>query len=248
VNLKGEVVGINSAIRTAGPAGGSIGLGFSIPVSLARFVAESLIESGYVRRGYLGVSADRLVPAAATELRLPADTRGVLINEVEPDSPAANAGLAPGDVIVAVNGQPILDFDNLRLNVANNKPGEQIRLDVLRPGGERATLEVVVGDQVVRFPDPFGFVITDSGDLGATLAAEYGVRGAAVAQVFPGSLAADAGLRDGDVILAIDNVKVASPDHLRELFLRVRYGSVLRLATYTKDGGLTQKVLRIPRR
>ena len=248
VNLRGEVVGINSAIRTAGPAGGSIGLGFSIPVSLARFVAESLIETGYVRRGYLGVSAEPLTPQATTGLRIPVDTRGVLITTVAPDSPADNAGLAPGDVIVAVNGQPILDFDNLRLNVANNKPGEQIRLEVLRPGGERSTLRVVVGDQVITLPEPLGFVITDSGDLGGALLAEYGVRGAAVAQVFPGSLAADAGLRDGDVILSIDNLKVASPDHLRELFLRVRYGSVLRLSTITKDGELTQKVLRIPRR
>lgn len=248
VNLRGEVVGINSAIRTAGPAGGSIGLGFSIPVSLARFVAESLIEAGYVRRGYLGVSADRLVPAAAKELRLPADTRGVLITDVEPESPASNAGLSPGDVIVAINGQPILDFDNLRLNIANNRPGERIRLDVLRPGGGRDALDVVVADQVIRFPAPLGLVITDSGDLGATLAAEFGVRGAAVAQVLPGSLAADAGLRDGDVILAIDNLKVASPDHLRELFQGLRYGSVLRLDTVRKDGDLTQKVLRIPRR
>ncbi len=252
VNLRGEVVGINSAIRTAGPAGGSIGLSFSIPMSLAQLVTEQLIETGYVRRGFLGVGGDPLTPDAAIKIGLPANTRGMIVSGVGEDSPAQEVGLAPGDVITAINDQPIKDLSSLRLVVTSTKPGQPLVLDVIRPGGKRERLTTTAIDRVFAFSDSLGFSITYSGDNAEQLLATYGVRGAMVAQVTGGSPAERAGLQEGDVIVRVGNLSMGSPEDLRDWFIqwapRLRPGSELPLLVIDPEGAPNQKVLRIPRR
>jgi Do/DeqQ family serine protease len=135
VNSRGELVGINTAIL--GPTGGNIGIGFAVPVNMARAVMTQLIEHGEVRRGRLGITIQDLTPALADTMKL--DLRGgAVISEIEAGSPAARAGLAPGDVIVEVNGQAVLDADDLRNLIGLMPVGTDVAIVLYRDGRERS--------------------------------------------------------------------------------------------------------------
>lgn len=143
VDAKGRLVGINSGIATTNR--GNIGIGFAIPVNLARSVMTSLIETGTVVRGYLGVSSETVTADVAESLGLPKETRGVFVTDVNPkDGPAAKAGLKREDVITAVNGKAVTTRDDLRLTIAQTLPGTKIRLDYIRDGKSQST-DVVLG-------------------------------------------------------------------------------------------------------
>jgi serine protease Do/serine protease DegQ len=142
VDAKGRLVGINSAIVS--PSRGSIGLGFAIPVNLARAIMESLIETGTVRRGYLGVSMENLTPDVVEAFGLPKGARGVAVTQVTPDGPAAKAGVKGYDVVVGVNGKPVSDRDDFRLMIAGMLPGSQVSLSILR-SGKPITIQVMLG-------------------------------------------------------------------------------------------------------
>ena len=132
VDAKGRLVGINSAIIST--TRGSIGLGFAIPINLASSVLQSLIATGTVARGFLGISA-QAVPAEDTDaLHLPKGTRGAMITDVTPDSPAEKAGLKRGDVVLAFNGQKVTSWEELRLIIAETVPGTKVDLSVSRNG------------------------------------------------------------------------------------------------------------------
>ena len=148
VDAKGRLVGINSAIVT--PNQGSIGIGFAIPINLARTVMTSLIATGSVSRGYLGVETnpDLLTPELAEQLNLPRDTKGVLLTGVKPNGPAAKAGLRPNDVVVAVNDKPVATRDDLRLYIAESAPGAKVSVKVLREG-KPVTVTAVLDSQDV---------------------------------------------------------------------------------------------------
>jgi serine protease Do/serine protease DegQ len=149
VDAKGRLVGINSGIATNNR--GNIGIGFAVPINLARSVMTSLIEHGTVIRGYLGVSTETLRPEDLKTFKLPAETRGVLVVDLSPaDGPAAKAGIKREDVIVAINDRGVTSRDELRLIVAQMVPGSKAQVRVLRDGKPR-TIEVVLGqleDQV----------------------------------------------------------------------------------------------------
>jgi Do/DeqQ family serine protease len=135
VNSRGELVGINTAIL--GPTGGNIGIGFAVPVNMARAVMTQLIEHGEVRRGRLGITIQDLTPALADSMGL--DLRGgAVISEIEAGSAAARAGLAPGDVIVEVNRQPVLDADDLRNLIGLMPVGTDLAIVLYREGREQA--------------------------------------------------------------------------------------------------------------
>jgi serine protease Do len=141
VNTRGELVGINSQILS--PSGGNIGIGFSIPVNMARNVMEALIEDGEVRRGRLGVTVQGVTSDIAEGLHLN-EVAGALVNSVDGDSPAARAGLQPGDVITAINGTRVLDSNELRNRIAHLGPNAKVDLTVVREGKPQqlsATLE-----------------------------------------------------------------------------------------------------------
>ena len=222
VNTEGELIGINSQILS--PSGGNIGIGFSIPTNMARHVMSQLIEHGEVRRGRLGVTIQAITPELARTMDLGA-TNGALVSDVERGTPAESAGLRRGDVITAVNGEPVKDSNVLRNEIAQLEPGSEVQLTVIRdgkeqaltarlaavasePGGERDTRE---GSGDARF----GMSVEP---LTADRARELGVEtstGVLVAGVEPGSRAARAGLRAGDVIEQVDRKGVSTVDGLR---------------------------------
>lgn len=136
VDAKGRLVGINSAILSSG-AGGNIGIGFAVPTNLASSILNSLIATGKVQRGYLGVESQNLDPKLAESLGLPAETKGVAISNVVKGSPAEKAGVKRSDVIVKVGGKPVDSQFALRLLVAQQVPGTEVNVTVLREGKEK---------------------------------------------------------------------------------------------------------------
>ena len=141
VDGEGRVIGINTAILSR--TGGNIGIGFAIPTNLVSNVMESLIQTGTVQRGYLGVNLQPLSPELAEEFSVP-DGKGALVADVVPDSPAAKAGIRRGDVIVKVGDQQVENYSSLRLMVSQTRPGTKITLTLVR-NGETETAEVELG-------------------------------------------------------------------------------------------------------
>ena len=143
IDARGRLVGINSAIITTSQ--GNIGIGFAIPINLARSIMNSLIETGTVTRGYLGISSETLTGEVAESIGLKADTKGVIITNLSPpDGPAAKAGLKQEDVIVAINDKPVASLDDLRLEIAHTPPGTKVALKYLRDN-KPLSADVVLG-------------------------------------------------------------------------------------------------------
>jgi serine protease Do/serine protease DegQ len=140
IDAKGRLVGINSAIMST--TSGSMGIGFAVPINLAANIMNSLIATGTVSRGYLGVGVDPLTPELAEAMGVK-DTKGMVISTITPESPAAKAGLKQGDVIVAINDKPVDSLMALRLVVAQTAPGTKVKLKSLREG-KPAEIEVTL--------------------------------------------------------------------------------------------------------
>jgi serine protease Do len=213
INTRGELVGINTAILTGG-GGGNQGVGFAIPINLARQVMSQILDTGHVVRGYLGVTIQAVTPALAKAFGL-ADVKGAIVGDVTKDSPAARAGLAKGDVIVAMNGQPIADSLGLRLKVAQTAPGTEVRFTIRRDGREK-DVAVKLGELPEKAQAAAGGESTGSPlagvkveDLTPDIAEQVGVArgtlGVVVDSVSDDSPAADAGLRRGDVIEEVNH-------------------------------------------
>jgi serine protease Do len=142
INVRGEVIGINSAI--ASETGFYTGYGFAIPVNLARTVMQQLIKTGHVERAVMGVAIRPVEPEDADLVGLK-EAKGVVVNDFSPDeatSPAKAAGIQPGDVIIALDGEPVEDIPQLQQKVGFKKPGETVQVTVMRKGGERKTVTV----------------------------------------------------------------------------------------------------------
>lgn len=142
VDAKGRLVGINAAILS--PSRGNIGIGFAVPINLAASIMKSLIETGTVARGYLGVQTQSLTPELAESFGLSKDLHGMVVTEVSAGSPAEKAGLKHGDVLLAFNGRPVSSFDDLRLSIAQMSPGSTVKIQISRNGKERM-LEATLG-------------------------------------------------------------------------------------------------------
>ena len=149
-DVNGNVVGINDAIYT--PSGGSVGIGFDIPANTAKTVTAELQKSGHVTRGYLGVSVQNITPTIAEGLGVK-DTGGALVASAETGSPAAKAGIAPGDVITAVNGTAIKDARGLAQEIAGLAPGTSVKLDVMHAGKSR-TVTLAIGEMPNQMQQP----------------------------------------------------------------------------------------------
>ena len=213
VNLHGELVGINSQILSG--SGGSIGIGFAIPIDLAKSVMNQLIASGKVDRGRIGIVGQSLTPELAKAFDLK-DTHGALIAQVAPGSPAEVAGLKPEDVIVEGNGHPIKDMVELRNLIGLLRVGDKVDLGVLRKG-ELRHVSVVVGKNEER---KAGGKDLNPRLLGATFGPVQGddaSAGVQVLKVEPGSPAAEGGLRPGDIILAVNHQKVSGMKDFEKL-------------------------------
>jgi len=248
VNLDGEVVGINSAIFSR--SGGYMGIGFAIPVNMAKNVRDQLIEHGEVRRGRLGVYIQDLTPDLSESFGLK-NTQGVLVSQVVEDSPAENAGLKSGDVIVQIDGDPVDDASALRNRVSLTAPGTQVSLSIIRDG-EAKQVKVVLAaldSDKVDQPDKTAEV-ADSGltmrQLTPALAQQLGYEGeegVLVAGVEPGSIAERAGIKRGSLILEINQQQVSTVDEARRV-LRDSAGKAQLLLV--KIGEATQYVVLKP--
>lgn len=251
VDAEGRLIGINTAILSR--SGGFQGVGFAVPINLARYVMDRLITTGKVTRGYLGINIQPLSPQLAKEFNLPDESSGVLVGGVSPNSPAGKAGLQDGDVITELNGKPITDPRNLQLQVAQIAPGTKVDLRVLRSerGGKPASknLAATLGEMPQEALAAMGGSRNspedeDTGkqnmdaldgvevtDIDAAARRELNIprtlRGALVVNVDQGSTAAEAGVRQGDVIVEINRQPVRNADEAVALSEKVKGDRVL---------------------
>jgi Do/DeqQ family serine protease len=223
VNTKGQLVGINSQILS--PSGGNIGIGFAIPSNMAKHVMSSLIADGRVHRGMLGVTIQQMTPDIAKSLGL-ATAKGALVSSVTQNGPADDAGLERGDVILAIDGSPVENSNELRNRIAATRPGSTVKLSVIRDGGERtlsATLEELPSESSSRAreegtPGEGGALGLSVEPLPPARARALGLdegQGLVVASVAPNSPASEAGLRQGDVIEEVGGKVVSGVSQLR---------------------------------
>jgi serine protease Do len=225
---RGQVIGVNTAILT--PSGGSVGIGFAIPSDMVERVVTQLIAKGKVTRGYLGVAAQQISPQMAQAMGLPTDdptNDGALIAAVSNDSPAARAGLKAGDVITAVNGVKVTGPSDLAADIANIDPDHNASITYVEDG---KTHDLSVAVTTMPADPNAGFEIgaggtpqTSHASLGLTLAPltfdsrsqlnlPNSASGALVVGVNPNSLADEAGLEPGDLIVGVGSKTVTSPN------------------------------------
>lgn len=226
VNSRGELIGINTAILSGGS--GNQGVGFAIPINMARAVMSQIIRNGRVVRGYLGAWIQPVTAEIAQAFNLPG-ARGALLGDVEQGSPAAKGGLLRGDIIVSIDSEPVTDSQALRMKIAMTAPGTKVRLRILRNGSER-NVEVVLGELPVkeetsgpatqgRRPQPQSLEGIGVTDMTPGLARQLGlppeIRGVVVTSVAPGSAIAEADVRPRDVIVEVNRKPVSSVAEFR---------------------------------
>ncbi len=215
-NLNGEVVGINTAIFS--PSGGSVGIAFDIPASTAQTVVAELIKSGKIDRGWLGVQIQPVSKDIAESLGL-AQAQGALVIQPQEDSPGLKAGIKKGDVVTAVNGEPVKDARDLAKRIGSMRPGTKADIAIWRDGKSQ-TLQLTVGtlppEQKMAAkdsksqPDQGEPKQTSLESLGITVSPAEDGKGVQILSVDPNSAAADAGIKQGDRIAAVNNKDVSS--------------------------------------
>ena len=238
INLKGEVVGINTAIVAQGQ-----GIGFAIPVNMARKVMEQLRTKGRVVRGWLGVLIQPISRDLAKKFDLK-DTKGALVADVVKGGPADKAGIKRGDVIVEFNGQKIRDFHSLSRMAAEAEVGSKVKLKVVRKG-DTSTITVTIGEmkgqEMAQEEAPSQKVKLgmELQELNPELAKQLGMagkKGLVVTAVDPGGPAAEAGLARGDVILEAGQKPVATLKEFEEISGGLKSGEGLLLLVQRKQG------------
>jgi len=219
-NVDGAVIGVNTAIYS--PSGGSVGIAFAIPAETVKSVVAQLRDKGTVTRGWIGVQIQPVTSEIADSLGLK-NAQGALVAEPQSDSPASKAGIQAGDVITAVNGTPVKDAKDLARVIGSMSPGNTARLAVLQKGQEK-TVNVTLGElprEARATPEGRGSGNgTSVPRLGLTLApanevAGSGNEGVVVTEVDPNGVAAEHGLKEGDVILEVAGKKVSAPGEVR---------------------------------
>ena len=251
VDNKGRLIGINTAILSR--SGGNVGIGFAIPVNMVMNVADQLIQNGEMRRGYLGVMLRELTPDLAEAFQVPTN-KGVLIDQVFPNTPAADAGLRDGDVLLNVDGSTTDDVRATRLLVSNQRPGTKLAMKVQR-GEDAMDLDVTIGelpnnslasngrmtrpgsDNLTPRPAELleGVTVEELNDrYRASLQLDSEVTGIVVTKVAPDTPAAKKGLQPGDVITEIGRQRVSSVREAREAYAAVE-GDLLLLRVW-RDG------------
>ncbi len=247
-NADGQVIGINTAIYSPN-GGGSVGIGFAIPSNIAKPIVLQLEKSGSVTRGWLGVEMQPITPDMEEALGLNS-TNGVVVANVQPDGPAAKAGLKSGDVITGFGEEPVKNSHDLALAVANTKPGQSEPVKILREG-KAETISVTV-EQLKRGQNgaEIGDAEGEKGGLGLSLAPldqgarqELGlsnsVNGAVVSGVRPDSPAEQQGIRAGDVVVSIDNAPVQNPADAAAAVKKAQKAGKKAVAVLINRGGNT---------
>jgi serine protease Do len=245
VDIDGRLIGINTAIFSR--TGTSAGIGFAVPANLARQIMDSLVKTGKVVRGFLGVKPDAITEDLARKLKFQG-TDGALIATVEEKSPAEKAGIEPGDVITEINGHKILGPSELRMTVSNLSPGTNVKLKYVRDGQEKVTDAVLselqnkrIASADVEKPESTDPDVLDGvtvADLDAEARRKYGIpeniNGVVVTGMEPDSACADAGVRVGDVIQEIERKKVKDANAAVEMSEQLKKEKEVMLRISTK--------------
>ena len=233
VDLRGQLIGINSAILSR--SGGNIGIGFAIPSNMARSIMDQLLEFGEVRRGLLGVNIFTITPDIAEAYGVK-EQKGALVSQVLPDSAAEKAGIQAGDVIVSVDGKSVESGNELRNAIGLKRSGEKVAIELIREGKKQrvtASLgEQQAAAQVAAADIHDGLRGAELENLDESSPRFQGQPGVLVANVAPGSPAAQSGLRPGDIIVAVNRQRVSNTRELQQaaegspsILLNVRRGS-----------------------
>lgn len=251
LNLRGEVIGVNAAISS--PTGASVGIGFAIPINLARSVVPDLIATGRPSRGWLGIWLGTLTEQEARRQGLDA-VRGVKIDSVFAGSPAEKAGLRGGDIILSIDEQSVNDNNQLSVLVSQVKGGESVEIELVRDG-ERFAVHAVVEDResfLASVPDDdfaiarwMGMeLMTFTDEIARAIDVEH-VEGVYVRRVFPGSPADNSSIARGTVILQIANEAVQSIEDVEHVNRRLTGSSGrIPLIVLEPDGTIARKVMR----
>jgi serine protease Do len=245
VNLDGEVVGINTAIFSR--SGGYMGVGFAIPINMAKGIANQLLDKGEVTRGFLGIAIQPLTPDLAKSFGTEYQ-KGILVAEVTGDSPADKAGLKQGDLIIKLKGRDVVNVGDFRNRISLTPPGSKVELELIR-NGEPRVVKVTIGelsDQAVasaetKITEELGITVQT---LNEELAKSFGAttnQGVVVTSVSSGSVAAMAGIDSGTVITQVNRKPVTSAEDFQKLVNQGRSkGQVLLLVT---KGGMSRFVV-----
>ncbi len=228
LNIEGKVIGINSAIYSA--SGGNLGIGFAVPINMAAAIYRQILQTGTVVRGYLGVSIQDMTTDLAKSFGLEKE-EGILISDVVPDSPAAQAGLQSGDIILELDGKKVENVTSFRNTIALTAPGTEVQLKIRRDGKE-SVRKLTIG----RLPDEAAQAATPAAPdsvatrLGITVESltpqwreRLGLkedRGVVVSGVAPDSPAASFGIREGDLVISVNRQPVNSPKEFGEALER----------------------------
>ena len=233
VNIRGELIGINTAIFTR--SGGYMGVGFAVPSNMVRSIMDSLVATGKVTRGWLGVSIQDITPALAKEFGLK-DAKGSLVTDIMPDSPAAQSDLKRGDVILSFTGHDIENSSHLRNLVARTGVGTKALVKIIRDKKEKEIFVTLSeqpkevaqkGEEEENTPETsaFGIVVQEiTPEMAEQFDLNIREKGVIVVQVEPGSVADSAGLREGDLIIEINRKTVSDLKSYERLFKKIKKG------------------------
>ncbi|MGA7475473.1 MAG: Do family serine endopeptidase [Candidatus Sulfotelmatobacter sp.] len=251
VDARGEVIGINTFLVSSSDS--FSGMGFAIPTQIVRPTVEALIRDGKVHHGYMGIGISDVTPENAKFFHID-NNEGAIITQVEPDSPAAKAGLKVGDVITELDGQKVSDASQLQIEVGQKDPGSSIKLEVLRDG-RNVNVPVTLEEMGSRDHEGkesasnsngkprWGLGLTDmTPELREQLQASSDVHGAIVEQVQPGSAGDNAGLQRGDVIVEVDRHPVQNAADVQKALSSVPKGQDALVLVWS-SGGSTFRVL-----
>jgi len=246
INLNGELVGINTAIATGGFTRGNVGVGFAIPINLAKSVMADLISQGRVIRAFLGVKIQDIDDQLARAWNL-SDREGAAVSEVVSDTPAEDAGIKVGDVIVEFNGKKVRDVAHLRNLVSTSQPGTSATVKVIRKKREktfRVELAEFQQEQTVlatrqKVSPKLGLEVEDiSSSLTRQFRLEKNVSGVIVTKVSPNSAVAKAGIRPGDVILQVGDNEITSVREFRRAMREEEKRDIILFLVLRQDGSL----------
>jgi serine protease Do len=241
LNTNGEAVGVNTAILS--PTGGSIGIGFAIPIAMIKEVLPQLKERGQVTRGWLGVAIQPITPELGKQFSLK-QTTGALVSDVMEASPAEQAGIKQGDVIVEFDSKPVKSSTDLPHLVASTPVGKEVAMKVIR-GGAELTLKVKVGElkeeQVAAMASssPKTKLGIDIQELNPAIARKFGLKGEkgiVITEVEPDSPGDAAGLQPGDLILEINRIRVTTVSQVRRILEKTKPDEPT-LLLIKRDGG-----------
>lgn len=276
LNARGEVIGINTAIIRNDPTGDPFrgraglieGIGFALPISAAKRSLDQLISTGTVRRGYLGVSVGPLSAQAASFYGLK-DTKGALVQRVDADTPAQQAGVRQEDVILSVDGQPVGSSAELVSAISTRRPGESVRLDVWRfdpqeKSGRKLVIDVTLAERRIGLdeadegpgPSPapreaesetsLGFTVQPVRPESRDALEQRGIRGVIVTDVDPTSDAYREGLRPGAIITDVNGKPTTNVSEFRNVVRGIKAGEVVRVIVRSMDGNQALLFFRAP--